>query len=125
MVLPRWGIVTTADAPVSLLIAHAAHHLAAGAGEVHLYLDSAPDPAEDLAPLQRLPGVRVTVADRAWWRGRGGGGRACTRCARPTTPPPRWPRPGWTTSSTSISTNTSGSGSRWPRNCRCCPRGIS
>ncbi|MEZ5773002.1 MAG: glycosyltransferase family 2 protein [Defluviimonas denitrificans] len=71
MVLPRWGIVTTADAPVSLLIAHAAHHLAAGAGEVHLYLDSAPAPAEDLAPLQRLPGVRVTVADRAWWRGQG------------------------------------------------------
>ena len=71
MVLPRWGIVTTADAPVSLLIAHAAHHLAAGAGEVHLYLDNAPDPAEDLAPLRRLPGVRVTVADRDWWRGQG------------------------------------------------------
>ena len=71
VVLPRWGIVTTADAPVSLLIAHAAHHLAAGAGEVHLYLDNAPDPAEDLAPLRRLPGVRVTVADRDWWRGQG------------------------------------------------------
>ena len=71
VVLPRWGIVTTADAPVSLLIAHAAHHLTAGAGEVHLYLDSAPDPAEDLAPLRCLPGVRVTVADRAWWRGQG------------------------------------------------------
>ena len=71
VVLPRWGIVTTADAPVSLLIAHAAHHLAAGAGEVHLYLDNAPEAAEDLAPLQRLPCVRVTVADRAWWRGQG------------------------------------------------------
>lgn len=72
MALPRWGIVTTADAPAPLLICHAAHHLAAGASEVHLYLDRPPLPAEMpvVAHLAALPGCRVTVTDDAYWRTR-------------------------------------------------------
>ncbi len=71
--LPRWGIVTTVDAPANLILCHAAYHIAAGASEVHIYLDaseSANDPV--LAEMrQRLPGCRVTLTDRAYWRQRG------------------------------------------------------
>lgn len=70
MGLPRWGIVTTADAPAALLLCHAAYHLQAGAAEVHLFLDRAGD-AGLAARLGALPGCRVTVTDRAWWRGQG------------------------------------------------------
>lgn len=72
MDLPRWGIVTTADAPAVLLLCHAAHHLAAGAAEVHVYLDTPPRPADAplIARLAALPGCRVTVTGAAHWRAR-------------------------------------------------------
>jgi hypothetical protein len=68
--LPRWGIVTTVDAPADLILCHAAYHIAAGASEVHIFLDEArraPDP-DLIARLTALPGCRVTVAGRAYWR---------------------------------------------------------
>ncbi len=75
MKLPSWGIVTTADAPAPLILCHAAHHLAAGASEVHVYLDAPRQAAASgvVGLLQSLPGCRVTLTDRAYWRQRSNG----------------------------------------------------
>ena len=62
---PTWGIVATVDEPPQLVAAFAAHHLALGAAEIHLYLDR-PDP-EVQRLLAGLDGVRVTVCDEQYW----------------------------------------------------------
>ncbi|PTX57171.1 glycosyl transferase family 2 [Litoreibacter ponti] len=67
MAKPSWGVVGTMDEPPELIVAHAAHHLWAGAREVHVYLDR--DDARTRALLAQLDGVVVTVADEAYWRG--------------------------------------------------------
>jgi len=62
---PTWGIVATVDEPPQLVVAFAAHHLALGASEIHLYLDRPDADAQRL--LATLAGVRVTVCDDAYW----------------------------------------------------------
>ena len=66
MSLPSWGVVGTLDEPPELVAAYVAHHLAQGAGEVHVYLDR--DDAFTRTMLATVPQVRVTVADEAYWR---------------------------------------------------------
>lgn len=66
MTKPSWGIVCTVDAPADLIVAHAAHHLAAGASEVNYFLDT-PQP-EALARLAGVPGCKLTQCDTAYWR---------------------------------------------------------
>ncbi len=68
--MSSWGTVTLADEPPGLLLAFAAHHVAMGASEVHIFLDR-PDPATATL-LQMVPGVRVTQCDRAFWEANGG-----------------------------------------------------
>ncbi len=70
---PTWGIVATVDEPPQLVAAFAAHHLALGAREIHLYLDR-PDP-QALRLLAGLPAVRVTVCDAAYWAASSAGRR--------------------------------------------------
>lgn len=65
-VQPGWTVQATVDEPVALLRAFVAHHLEAGAAQVHLYLDR-DDPAT-AADLGRDRRVRVTVCDAAYWR---------------------------------------------------------
>ncbi|WP_425099830.1 glycosyltransferase family 2 protein [Tropicibacter sp. S64] len=64
--LPTWGTVSTVLEPPQALLAFAAHHLHAGAGELHLYLD------RPLPQFQHWvagkPGVFVTVCDDRYWR---------------------------------------------------------
>jgi hypothetical protein len=62
---PSWGITLLAREPVVLVLTHLAWHLAAGAAEVHLFLD---DPADPVAgPAAALPGVTVTRCDAGFW----------------------------------------------------------
>lgn len=63
----RWGIVLMAREPAVLVLVHLAWHIAAGAEELHLYLDDPDDPVA--APAAALPGVRVTRCDAAFWAG--------------------------------------------------------
>ena len=64
---PSWGIVLLAREPAVLVLTHLAWHLAAGAAEVHLFLD---DPADPVAgPAAALRGVTVTRCDAGFWAG--------------------------------------------------------
>lgn len=62
---PSWAVVATVDEPSALVVTFAAHYLAQGASEVHLFLDQ-PDPEAESA-LAQMPRVRVTVCDAAYW----------------------------------------------------------
>lgn len=62
---PTWAVVATVDEPAPLVISFAAHYLALGAAEVHLFLDR-PNP-EAQAALAGLPGLYLTVCDAAYW----------------------------------------------------------
>ena len=62
---PSWAVVATIDEPAALVAAFAAHHLAQGARQVHVFLDQ-PDP-EAQRMLATLPGCEVTVCDAAYW----------------------------------------------------------
>lgn len=62
----RWGVTCTCREPTQLLAAFAAHYIALGAEEVHLYLDAPqPDLEHLLAPL---PQVFLTVCDNGYWQ---------------------------------------------------------
>ena len=63
--IPTWAVVATAREPFPLLAAFAAHHLRIGAAEVFLYLDR-PSP-RTVRRLSAVAGVRVTVADEAYF----------------------------------------------------------
>ncbi|MEO5619390.1 MAG: glycosyltransferase family 2 protein [Cypionkella sp.] len=63
---PSWAVVSTMDEPAPLVAAFAAHYLSIGASEVHIFLDQ-PD-AEAEALLAGLPGVFVSVCDKAYWK---------------------------------------------------------
>ena len=63
---PSWAVVATVDEPAALVAAFAAHHLAIGAAEVHLFLDR-PD-LQVSAALAGLAGCYVTVCDDAYWQ---------------------------------------------------------
>lgn len=66
--LPHWSVIATVAEPVELLVAFAAHHLAAGAQEVFLFLD---DPRSgDAEALSSIPGVEVVSCDAAYWQDR-------------------------------------------------------
>lgn len=52
--------------PAPLVLANIAWHLAAGAAQVHLYLDNPRDPVATAAAA--LPRVMVTPCDKAFWR---------------------------------------------------------
>lgn len=62
---PKWAVVATVDEPAALIISFAAHYLALGASEVHLYLDR-PNPVAEAA-LAGLPRLHVTVCDAQYW----------------------------------------------------------
>lgn len=62
----NWGTVTLVKAPLQDILGFAAHHLALGAAEVHLYLDD-PDPVT-AAALSLHPKVKVTLCDAAFWQ---------------------------------------------------------
>ncbi|ETX29499.1 glycosyltransferase family 2 protein [Roseivivax isoporae] len=63
--MTRWGLVSTVRAPAADIARFAAHHLALGAAELHLYLD-APDPAT-IAMLSADPRITAVACDDAWW----------------------------------------------------------
>jgi hypothetical protein len=64
---PRWAVVATVRAPLIDIARFAAHHLALGAAEVHLFLD---DPTRETADfLSQNPSVTVTRCDAAYWNG--------------------------------------------------------
>ncbi len=69
-----WAVVATVDEPSALIAAFVAHHLAAGAAEVHVFLDR--ENPEALALLADVPGCFVTLCDEAYWA-------ASTRGAKP------------------------------------------
>lgn len=78
--MASWGVVALVDEPAVLLAAQAAHHLAAGAAEVHLWLDR-PDPeAADL--LGAMAGVHLHHAGEDGWAFQGGGRRPNLHTAR-------------------------------------------
>ncbi|NNE53940.1 MAG: glycosyltransferase family 2 protein, partial [Sulfitobacter sp.] len=61
-----WGVVTTCREPTQLMLAFVAHHIAAGASRIYLYLDA---PQPDLeAQLAQVPQVEVTLCDETYWR---------------------------------------------------------
>lgn len=61
----RWGVVCTCREPTQLVVAFAAHYVALGASEVHLFLDQ---PQPDLeALLRRIPEVILHVCDASYW----------------------------------------------------------
>ncbi|PJE29802.1 glycosyltransferase family 2 protein [Pseudooceanicola antarcticus] len=63
----RWGLVTTARAPLAQIARFAAYHLDLGAAQMDLYLDT---PDEDAARyLARDPRLRVVQCDAAYWQG--------------------------------------------------------
>lgn len=62
---PTWAVVATVDEPAPLIISFAAHYLALGAAEVHLFLDR-PNPVAEAA-LAGLPRLHLTVCDAAYW----------------------------------------------------------
>ncbi|WGW03922.1 glycosyltransferase family 2 protein [Tropicibacter oceani] len=61
-----WGTVSTVLEPPQILLSFVAHHLQAGAGVMHLYLDQ-PIP-EFQAQVRGKDRVRVTVCDDAYWQ---------------------------------------------------------
>lgn len=68
-----WAVVATVQEPAPLVAAFAAHWLALGAEEVHLFLDG-PSPEVEAA-LTGRPGVRLVVCDAAFWATRRREGR--------------------------------------------------
>ncbi|MFW2543395.1 glycosyltransferase family 2 protein [Primorskyibacter sp. 2E107] len=63
---PTWGTVSTVLEPPQVLLAFAAHHLQAGASEIHLYLDQ---PCPQLQEwVADNPRVVITLCDAAYWR---------------------------------------------------------
>lgn len=66
MAAPTWGVVGTMDEPPELVAAYAAHHIWAGAREVHIYLER--DCPRTRTLLGCIDGVSITVADGAYWR---------------------------------------------------------
>lgn len=79
---PTWGIVLLAREPAALVLTHLAWHLAAGAAEVHLFLDDPDDPVA--GPAAALPQVRVTRCDAAFWAAHPSGRRPDLIVARQT-----------------------------------------
>lgn len=65
MTAPRWGLVATVKAPLTDILAFAAHHLDLGAHRLYIYLD-APHP-QAFAALKAHPKIRVTLCDDAYW----------------------------------------------------------
>lgn len=66
---PTWGVALFAREPAVLVLTHLAWHLAAGAQEIHLYLDDPADPVQQVAAA--LPGVTVTLCDDRFWAATG------------------------------------------------------
>ncbi|MBR9763695.1 MAG: glycosyltransferase family 2 protein [Rhodobacteraceae bacterium] len=65
----RWGLVTTAAAPLPEIARFAAYHLELGAAQLDLYLDT-PDPLAE-AFLSADPRLHVTLCDAAYWQAEG------------------------------------------------------
>lgn len=63
---PTWGIVSTINEPLAVTLTFVAHHLSAGAQEMHIYLDQ--DDPETVAALSTMERVRVEVCDADYWR---------------------------------------------------------
>lgn len=61
-----WAVVATVDEPPQLVAAFVAHHLNAGACEVHLFLDNPDEETETL--LRAMPGCILTVCNQNFWR---------------------------------------------------------
>ncbi len=76
----RWGVVGTMDEPAPLILAWVAHHLGAGAAEVHVFLDR-PNPAAQAA-LAGVAGCHVTLCDGAYWAASARGERPLRHTAR-------------------------------------------
>ncbi|MEM7321338.1 MAG: hypothetical protein AAF408_20220, partial [Pseudomonadota bacterium] len=70
---PTWGIVCTARETPDVICAFAAHHVAAGASKIYLYLDE--PSARASALLKMIPEVDVTVCDADHWQRLTGGRR--------------------------------------------------
>ncbi len=69
--MASWAIATTCRDLPEVVQAFVAHHVEAGASEIHLFFDDPEDPAfEMVAPL---PQVRAVRCDAAHWAARGGG----------------------------------------------------
>lgn len=77
---PSWAIAALADEPAPLVAAFARHHLAIGAREVHIFLDT-PNP-DTVALLAGLEGCFLTICDQAYWDNVGGGRRPERHTAR-------------------------------------------
>jgi hypothetical protein len=64
--MPSWGVVSTVDEPAPLVAAFVAHHLAAGAREVHVFLDRPNPEAEAL--LADVAGAHVHQSGEDGWQ---------------------------------------------------------
>ncbi len=63
---PSWGIVATVRAPLTEVLAFAAHHLALGPERIWLFFDDPEDPAAE--HLAGIAGVTVVRCDSAHWK---------------------------------------------------------
>ena len=61
-----WSVHSTVDEPANLLVAFAAHYLSLGAAEVHFCFDRKNEEAADI--LCRVPEVKITLCDQAYWK---------------------------------------------------------
>ncbi|MEM8698871.1 MAG: glycosyltransferase family 2 protein, partial [Pseudomonadota bacterium] len=69
--MASWAIATTCRECVEVVLAFVAHHLEAGAGEIHLFFDDPDDPAYDwVVGVER---VSVHRCDAAHWAALPGG----------------------------------------------------
>ncbi|MDA7428751.1 glycosyltransferase family 2 protein [Primorskyibacter aestuariivivens] len=66
---PRWGVVSTIDAPLTDIARFAAHYLTLGAARIDIYLDR-PCP-EALAFFGAEPRVHLTTCDADYWASTG------------------------------------------------------
>ena len=62
---PRWGVVSTSQAPAEQVLAFVAHHLGLGAHRIWLHFDNPDDPAADM--LSRQDRGTVIRCDAAYW----------------------------------------------------------
>lgn len=63
--MASWSVCSTVAEPPELLCAFAAHYLALGAQEVHLFLDAPDDTTVEM--LSKIDGVRLTLCTEKYW----------------------------------------------------------
>ena len=67
--MTTWGVVSTVKAPLTDILAFAAHHLDLGAHRLYIYLDD-PEP-DTFNTLKSHPKIRPTACDDGYWQKQG------------------------------------------------------